>query len=203
MRGAGNRESTGSGGEFYDVSARFKSGNFQSFTARALVLLLAGLLLSACSSSGSRLTAKNDKITTYSPRVVTYGRPVPKGGGSYKLGRPYRVSGKLYTPRHEPDYSRVGIASWYGRDFHGRLTANGEVYDMHAMTAAHPTLPLPSLVEVTDTRTGRRVVVRVNDRGPFKKGRIIDLSYRAAAALDLVTRGTGKVHVRYLGPAPL
>lgn len=164
----------------------------------ALVLSLVGVLAAACSSGGHR-----QKVTSYSPRVVSYGQAVPKGGGRRKLGKPYYVGGKRYTPRHDPNYSRTGIASWYGKDFHGRLTANGEVYDMHALSAAHPTLPLPSLVEVTNTRTGRRIVVRVNDRGPFARGRIIDLSHRAAQVLGLVRNGTGEVHVRYLGPAAL
>ncbi len=164
----------------------------------ALVLSLTGVLAAACSSGSHR-----QKVTSYSPRVVSYGQAVPKGGGRRKLGQPYYVGGKRYTPRHDPNYARTGIASWYGKDFHGRLTANGEVYDMHALSAAHPTLPLPSLAEVTNTRTGRRVVVRVNDRGPFARGRIIDLSHRAAQVLGLVRNGTGEVHVRYLGPAAL
>lgn len=167
-----------------------------------LALGLAGLLVAACSGDGERLGSAK-RVTTYSPRVIAQGETVPKGGGYRKLGRPYHVGGIRYTPRHEPDYAKTGIASWYGKDFHGRLTANGEVYDMYALSAAHPTLPLPSLVEVTNTRNGRRIIVRVNDRGPFKRGRIIDLSYRSAELLGLVRSGTGEVHVRYLGPAPL
>ena len=119
------------------------------------------------------------------------------------LGRPYSVAGVVYTPRRDTDYSQTGLASWYGKDFHGRRTANGEIYDMHSLTAAHPTLPLPSIVEVRNLANGRRIVVRVNDRGPFEPGRIIDLSYRAAAALGFVQHGTARVHVRYLRPAPL
>lgn len=167
-----------------------------------VALGLVGLLVAACSGDGERL-GSSQRVTTYSPRVVAHGEAVPKGGGYRKLGRPYYVGGRRYTPRHEPNYAKTGIASWYGKDFHGRLTANGEVYDMYALTAAHPTLPLPSLVEVTNTRNGRRIVVRVNDRGPFKRGRIIDLSYRSAERLGLVRSGTGEVHVRYLAPAPL
>lgn len=184
-----------------------------SVVVRAIVLCGIGLGLAACSSGGSKRPdysssiglagEKRQRITTYSPRVVSYGQPVPKGGGRYKLGKPYRIGGKLYVPRHDPDYSKTGIASWYGRDFHGRLTANGEVYDMNGLTAAHPTLPLPSLVMVTNTQNGRRVVVRVNDRGPFARNRIIDLSHRAASVLGLVRQGTGRVHVQYVGPAPL
>lgn len=166
-------------------------------SAVVLIVSAAGLVIAACSGG-----AKPESLE-YSPRVVQPGAPIPKGGGRYKLGRPYTVKGRLYTPRHQPNYSRTGVASWYGRDFHGRLTANGEVYDMNQMSAAHPTLPLPSLVEVTNMRTGRKVVVRVNDRGPFARGRIIDLSYRAATELELVGRGVGEVHVRYVGPARL
>ena len=166
-------------------------------------VVLASALVAACSNGSSRVDGGRQKVTTYSPRVVAYGEPVPKGGGRYKLGRPYHVGGRRYVPRRDPGYARTGIASWYGRDFHGRLTANGEVYDMYGLSAAHPTLPLPSLVEVTNVRTGRRIVVRVNDRGPFARGRIIDLSYRAAQELGIVQKGTGEVHVRYLRPAPL
>ena len=170
---------------------------------RAFALCVGAALLSGCSNSSHRIDGERQKVTSYSPRVVAYGQRVPSGGGRYKLGRPYQVGGKTYRPRHDPNYSRTGIASWYGKDFHGRLTANGEIYDMHALTAAHPTLPLPSMVEVTNTRTGQRIVVRVNDRGPFAHGRIIDLSHRAAQELGLVRSGVGKVHVRYLGPATL
>ncbi|MFT7577829.1 MAG: rare lipoprotein A [Alphaproteobacteria bacterium] len=170
---------------------------------RSAALCVVAVLLSACSSGSHRVDGDRQKEITYSPRVVSYGQRVPKGGGRFKLGRPYQVGGKTYTPRREPNYSRTGIASWYGKDFHGRLTANGEVYDMHALTAAHPTLPLPSMVEVTNTRTGRRVTLRVNDRGPFAHGRIIDLSHRAAQELGLARSGVGEVHVRFLGPAPL
>jgi rare lipoprotein A len=164
---------------------------------------MAASMIAACSNSGSRFDRDHGRITEYSPRVVADGQPIPKGGGRRKLGAPYKVGGVIYTPRHDPDYTRTGIASWYGRDFHGRLTANGEIYDMHALTAAHPTLPLPSIVEVTNLQNRRTVIVRINDRGPFKKGRIIDLSRRAADVLGLLVQGTGQVHVRYLGPAPL
>ena len=180
-----------------------KRASVRRFLTTALGLMSVGLVVTACSGTSHRVDSGRQKVTTYSPRVVSYGQAVPKGGGYRKLGRPYYIGGKRYTPRHDPNYARTGIASWYGKDFHGRLTANGEVYDMYALSAAHPTLPLPSMVEVTNTRNGRRVVVRVNDRGPFAHGRIIDLSHRAAQVLGLVRRGTGEVHVRYLGPAPL
>lgn len=113
------------------------------------------------------------------------------------------MAGVRYVPRDQPNYDATGIASWYGRDFHGRLTANGEIYDMDAMTGAHPTLPLPSMVRVTNLENGRSAIVRINDRGPYKRGRIIDLSARAATRLDIVRRGTARVRVQYIGPAPL
>ena len=164
-----------------------------------LVLVLG---VSACSSSltSGLFKAKKPK---YSPRVVRLGQRVPKGGGAYKVGKPYQVAGVWYTPKENPYYDKRGIASWYGEDFHGRKTANGEVYDMYALSAAHPTLPLPSYVEVTNIRNGRRLVVRVNDRGPYKHDRIIDLSKKVAQLLDVYRQGTAPVRVRYLGRAPL
>ena len=131
------------------------------------------------------------------------GEQVAKGGGVYKLGSPYQVAGRWYFPRLEPGYDREGMASWYGTDFHGRRTANGEIYDMFALTAAHQTLPLPSLVTVTSLDTGRTVLVRVNDRGPYAHGRVVDLSREAARALGIERQGTGRVRVRYAGTARL
>ncbi|MGB3146817.1 MAG: septal ring lytic transglycosylase RlpA family protein, partial [Paracoccaceae bacterium] len=124
-------------------------------------------------------------------------------GGSYKIGSPYRVNGQRFVPRVDPDYEEVGIASWYGPGLHGRNTANGEVYDMNRLTAAHRTLPLPSLVKVTNLENRRQLIVRVNDRGPFVRGRIIDLSKRAAELLDMRRNGTARVRVEFLQPAPL
>jgi rare lipoprotein A len=118
-----------------------------------------------------------------------------------KIGAPYTVSGTMFIPSHEPDYDETGVASWYGEDFHGRATANGEIFDMGVATAAHPTLPIPSLVEVTNLDNGRSIVVRVNDRGPFAGGRLIDLSARAAELLGYRSEGTARVRVRYVGPA--
>ena len=128
------------------------------------------------------------------------------GAGSqahYKVGRPYQIKGRWYHPAEDPDYDRTGVASWYGDDFHGRPTANGEIFDMRTMTAAHTTLPLPSMVEVTNLENGKRTVVRVNDRGPFAHDRIIDLSRAAARKLGFEQNGLAKVRVRYLGPAAL
>lgn len=130
-------------------------------------------------------------------------RALPRGGGHYKIGAPYQIGGRWYVPRVDPHYDRVGVASWYGADFHGRPTANGEFYDMHALTAAHPTLPLPSYVSVTNLDNGRMLLVRVNDRGPYTGDRIIDLSRETARLLGLERQGTGRVRVRYAGAAPL
>lgn len=121
----------------------------------------------------------------------------------FKIGQPYRINGNVYRPRLVGEYEVVGVASWYGRPYHGRLTANGEVFDMNAFTAAHPTLPLPSLVEVTNLANDRSMVLRVNDRGPFVDNRVIDLSRAAARALGFERQGLARVHVRYLGLARL
>lgn len=116
--------------------------------------------------------------------------------------RPYQVRGRWYTPKEQPGYEEVGMASWYGDAFNGRATSSGERFNMHELTAAHKTLPLPGLVEVTNLDNGRRVVVRVNDRGPFVDGRVIDLSRGAAQELGMISQGVGRVRVRYLGRAP-
>ncbi|WP_405047760.1 septal ring lytic transglycosylase RlpA family protein [Rhizobium lentis] len=137
---------------------------------------------------------------TASPRPA-HGRNIRKGGGRYTVGKPYVVKGKLYSPREDPSYDRNGVASWYGSAFHGRLTANGEVYDRHHLSAAHPTLPLPSYVRVTNLENGSSLIVRVNDRGPYHRGRIIDLSSKAADLLDLKHHGTAYVRVQYVGRA--
>ncbi|PIQ34322.1 MAG: septal ring lytic transglycosylase RlpA family protein [Zetaproteobacteria bacterium CG_4_9_14_3_um_filter_49_83] len=116
-----------------------------------------------------------------------------------KTGNPYQIAGKWYYPLQSASgYDQTGVASWYGPDFHGKLTANGERYDMHAMSAAHTTLPLPTMVRVTNLENGRQIIVRVNDRGPFVKSRIIDLSYAAANALAYDKQGTARVRVQAL-----
>lgn len=119
-----------------------------------------------------------------------------------RTGAPYEAKGQWYVPTAEPSYSETGRASWYGGEFHGRRTASGEIFDAEALTAAHPTLPIPSLVQVTNLANGREVIVRVNDRGPFHGGRLIDVSRRAAEVLGFEREGQAQVHVRYLGPAP-
>ena len=136
-----------------------------------------------------------------SPRVVEEGKAVPKGGGRYQLGKPYQVRGKWYNPKEEPGYNKVGLASWYGSAFHGRKTANGEVYDKYHLSAAHPTFPLPSYARVTNMENGSSVIVRVNDRGPFHAGRVIDVSSKTADLLDMKRTGTAKVRVQYVGKA--
>ena len=119
------------------------------------------------------------------------------------LGRPYQVGGTWYTPREEPGYNRTGRASWYGELFHGRRTANGEIYDMERLSAASPTLPLPVYAQVTNLANGRTIVVRVNDRGPYANDRIMDLSRRSAEVLGFRGNGTAPVRVKYLGRAPM
>jgi rare lipoprotein A len=167
-------------------------------------------MLAACGSGGnlgakvkrSAFTSKEYGVAV-SPRVTRNPNP-PKGGGRYLVGKPYTVRGEVYTPQQDPQgYAASGQASWYGSDFHGRRTANGEIFSANAITGAHPTLPLPSYVRVTNTDNGRSVVVRVNDRGPYIHGRIMDLSHRAAEILGYVNKGTGNIAVKYIGPAPL
>ena len=138
-----------------------------------------------------------------SARVVDPGQPVPKGGGVYRVGSPYVVAGRVYVPQANSHYREEGIASWYGADFHGRSTANGEVFDSDGITAAHPTLPLPSYVRVTNLSNGRSLIVRVNDRGPYAHNRLIDVSKRAAFLLGFAMGGTAWVRVEYVGAAPM
>jgi rare lipoprotein A len=138
-----------------------------------------------------------------SRKVVADGEPVPRGGGQYLVGHPYTVAGHRYYPAENPSYTAVGMASWYGAAFHGRRTANGEVYDMASLSAAHPTMPLPSYARVTNLGNGYSVIVRVNDRGPYHAGRVMDVSSRVADVLDMKGMGTAKVKVDYVGPAPM
>ena len=137
-----------------------------------------------------------------SPRV-TEARNVPKGGGRYQVGKPYKIKGKWYKPEENPEYAATGMASWYGPNFHGRLTANGEVYNQYGLSAAHPTMPLPSYARVTNLENGSSVIVRVNDRGPYAHGRIIDLSAKAAKLLAYDKKGVANVKVEYVGKARL
>lgn len=127
----------------------------------------------------------------------------PPVSGVYKVGAPYQIDGTWYYPHEEPDYDETGVASWYGPNFYGQRTANGEAYDANAITAAHRTLPMPVNVRVTNLENGRSLIVRVNDRGPFAKGRIIDLSERAAKLLGYYGNGTARVRVTFVSAAPL
>jgi rare lipoprotein A len=163
------------------------------------VAVASALALGGCSSKRAALDPFAGKGSPYYPKKG----PLPKGGGKYHVGNPYQVAGRWFTPKEQPNYDKVGIASWYGPQFHRRRTSNGEWFDMNDLTAAHPTLPLPSYARVTNLENGRQVVVRINDRGPFVGTRIIDLSRRSADALNFQNRGMAKVRVQYLGPAPL
>jgi rare lipoprotein A len=170
---------------------------------RAALFIAAAASLGACVSVDS--TGQFSEAAygvSASPRVTSRNN-IPAGGGYEHLGAPYVVAGRTYVPAEDPNYSAIGYASWYGADFHGRLTANGEIYDMNALTAAHPTLPLPSYVRVTNLDNGASVVVRVNDRGPFHDDRIIDLSAKAAELLDMTVAGVARVEVDYIGRASL
>lgn len=158
-------------------------------TLPAVVALAAGLL-TACASVPPRYE------TQASPRAQ--GSHITREG--QKVGRPYQINGRWYTPREQPDYDEVGTASWYGYQHDGRPTANGEVFHSNSVSAAHKTLPLPSVVEVINLDNGKRIRVRLNDRGPFVAGRIIDLSQEAARRLGFERAGIARVRVRYVGP---
>jgi peptidoglycan lytic transglycosylase len=148
--------------------------------ARAAVLAAATLGLAACGT--------------------TYDTPAPPyevhPTGTYKVGNPYTVNGVTYQPRVQPGYDETGVASWYGSEFHGRYTANGELFDMNKLSGAHRTLPMPSYVRVTNLENGRSLVLRINDRGPFAKDRILDVSRRAAQLLGFERSGTARVRVQ-------
>jgi rare lipoprotein A len=170
--------------------------------AGSAALLCGAVLLSGCDlDSGGGFG--REESTRLGPRIIELGQPVPKGGGRYKVGAPYRLNGQLFVPQEVGRYDTTGVASWYGELFHGRRTANGEIYDMEALTAAHPTLPMPSLARITNLQNGRSLVVRVNDRGPYARGRAIDLSWAVASLLQVQRAGTAPVRIQYLGPAPL
>lgn len=175
---------------------------------RVLLVAVAALSLAAC--GGSDRAHVNDKVkfsssaygAAASPRV-TRSRNVPRGGGRRLVGKPYKIRGRWYHPKEDPSYDRRGLASWYGPNFHGRKTANGEIYDQYAFSAAHPTMPLPSYARVTNMKNGHSTIVRVNDRGPYHGERVIDLSGAAAKRLGYRQTGIADVRVQYIGPAPL
>jgi len=163
------------------------------FKTRSVVLLAVLAMLAACSSGGGG--GGSGGRSSGSRQVAARN---PHEGGYYKIGQPYEVDGVTYTPVEDYGYDETGIASWYGPGFHGLRTANGELYDMNQVTAAHKTLPMPSLVRVTNLDNGRSVVVRVNDRGPFVRNRIIDMSRRGAQLLGYEKIGTAKVRVQIM-----
>src|SRR5882672_2823418 len=172
--------------------------------ARSAAAVATCLILANCASSDKFASRVDPKYgVSSSPRVVALGDPVPKGGGTYRVGKPYTVAGRVYVPEEDPNYRAEGMASWYGDDFHGRLTANGEVFDMTSLTAAHPTLPIPSYARVTNLRNGKSLIVRVNDRGPYHGNRLIDVSNRAAELLEFKGNGVARVRVEYVARAPL
>ena len=166
--------------------------------------------LAGCAQQPQQLAAAShgkeyfpsSKYGPISRRVVADGQPIPHGGGQYLVGKPYTVAGQTYYPS-ERHIVQVGNASWYGDAFHGRLTANGEIYDRNGFTAAHPTLPLPSYARVTNLRNNTSMIVRVNDRGPYASNRIMDVSGGVAEALDFKRTGTAKVKVEYIARASL
>jgi rare lipoprotein A len=162
------------------------------FAARSAFVTLLALSAAACS------TAPAPPPPPPPPQVT-----VPPNAGIYKIGQPYQVDNVWYYPREQPDYDETGIASWYGPTFYGHHTANGEMYDGNALTAAHKTLPMPVNVRVTNLENGKSLIVRVNDRGPYARGRIIDLSKRAAELLDVVQTGTARVRVTYISRADI
>ena len=176
-------------------------------SAKALAPLSLALAMAGCAANPQQVSGRAGGVdakygVTASPRVVADGAPVPHGGGNYMVGKPYTIAGKTYYPS-ERTFSAIGTASWYGSDFHGRKTANGEIFDKASISAAHPTMPLPSYARVTNLRNNSSIVVRVNDRGPFHGGRVMDVSQRVAEALDFKQNGTARVRVEYLSKAAL
>ncbi len=165
---------------------------------RVAATVLSGLILASCA------TREEAKLppSPYPPGSDM--AVLPDGaGGIYKVGNPYYIQGVRYVPKENRRHDERGIASWYGPNFHGRKTANGETFDMYKISAAHRTLPMPSMVRVTNLENGKSLVVRMNDRGPFARGRVIDMSYRAAQLLDFVEQGTAKVRVQYIERAEI
>lgn len=153
-------------------------------------IMLLCVFAAGCASHGT------PELSGLSPKAQAV--VIKQYGGVYKVGSPYQIMGRWYYPKEDYSYSEVGMASWYGDDFHAKRTANGEKYDMNTLTAAHRTLPLPSIVRVTNLENGRSLVVRVNDRGPYVKERIIDISKRGAQLLGYQAKGTAKVKVEIL-----
>ena len=171
----------------------------------ALLVLMAPVI-AACATnhSGVKRAAFTSREfgVDVSPRVTTAKYP-PHGGRRYMPNNPYKVRGVTYQPVDGPGYVATGEASWYGQDFHGRRTANGEIFGAYYLTAASPVLPIPSYARVTNLENGRSVMVRINDRGPYMQGRVADLSYETASVLGFVNSGSAQIQIAYVGPAPL
>jgi peptidoglycan lytic transglycosylase len=182
---------------------RAGKGAAESGRAYACALVAICALLAGCSGTNQLGRLDPRYGVSSSARVIPPGEPIPKGGGTYRVGQPYTVAGRTYVPSENPHYRAEGVASWYGEDFHGRLTANGEIFDMNSLSAAHTTLPLPSYVRVTNISNERSIIVRVNDRGPYHSDRVIDVSVRAAQLLGFYGSGLAPVRVEYVGTAPL
>ena len=170
---------------------------------RPAAVIVLSLLVADCASNSTKTASGNTYGVKASPKVIADGEPIPKGGGYDMVGKPYTVAGKLYVPREDKNYSAVGTASWYGPSFHGRMTANGEVFDRESISVAHPTMPLPSYVRVTNTLNGRSIIARVNDRGPYHDDRLVDVSEQVATSLNFKHLGTARVKVDYIGRAPM
>lgn len=171
------------------------------------VVALGGAGLSACAGVPSASTGASLRTPTYyaptAQAAARSGGSAERALGRYKVGAPYEVGGLWYVPAEQPAYDEVGVASWYGDDFNGKPTANGEIFNMHGVSGAHATLPMPAIVEVTNLENGKTIRVRMNDRGPFVKGRLIDLSRGGADQLGFLAQGTAQVRVQYVGPAKL
>ena len=184
-------------GAIYQIVSSFIESSARSARARSLSVraslcaAAAALVLAGCAETELVVHAAKEIRAATVPAT-------PKPVGEFKIGKPYEVNGVWYYPAADYAYAATGIASWYGEEFHGRPTANGEVFDMNAVSAAHKTLPLPSMVRVTNLENGRAIVVRVNDRGPFVHGRVIDLSRRGAQLLGFMDQGTARVRVEIL-----
>ncbi|HZY50605.1 MAG TPA: septal ring lytic transglycosylase RlpA family protein [Devosia sp.] len=177
----------------------------RTFRLMAMVLLLAPVI-AACATNHSGVKRKaftsREFGVAVSPRVTTMKYP-PHGGGRYLTNQTYKVRGVTYQTVDGPGYVATGEASWYGQDFHGRRTANGEIFGAYYLTAASPVLPIPSYARVTNLENGRSVLVRVNDRGPYMQGRVADVSYQTASVLGFVNKGSAQIQIAYVGPAPL
>ena len=186
-------------------SAESKAGLDGTFRRPIPLLRIVGVTAIALTAANCSSNVRGGIDPKYgvaaSPRVIRDGEPVPKGGGREQVGKAYTVAGRTYVPQVNPGYKNEGLASWYGSNFHGRRTANGEVFDRGSVAAAHTTMPLPSYARVTNTQNGHSMIVRVNDRGPFHGNRIIDVSERAAIALGFKQQGTARVKVEYVGRA--